>query len=374
MGKELVNSVNVLGKGNKVPDAVLVELTGAGLGQSKFDHLGNQGFREWLSEQTNSEKTYHDYLSYVKGMYVKGSADYGIDRPLTLTDEEEFNIADELMSDYIGSQATEYGVRKYLEYLIEERDYEEKKNARLLKEQLKGKGDKGKSRSRKDKIGSKVRSKAKVRTIYRQAPEHTATLRKDELYLFLRLMYDTAARVGDVQRLKWRDYDGDYMGKSLKDKPKRMKIEAARSKSEETGVAHLKPKTAELLKEHREFVQNSDDYSDDPGKYIFFQNRNTRKRNYRRIRRAFRAGGKDAGIPLEGKEKDEDFGTHNFRHSRLTHLGRAMLEDDDKDYSYSEVRERLRRYARHQDPSTTEVYIEILKEDYGIDIAEYTET
>jgi len=320
-------------------------------------------FFDWFSEKTDSTDTLEDYSAYVKGFYTKTHARTGIEEPVQLETDQDLNQVKSQMKRYIGSRATEYGLRKYLEYLQNMRGMQETRHAKLLDDMLQGVGKKNQNRSRKEKIGAKVRSREKVETIIETAPDHTTTLDEDELQLFLRVMYETAGRVGDVQRLLWGDVDKENLHGNELDENE-IVIDAQRSKSKESGSVRLSDGTLQRLQEHRE----RDDIDDGPDQFVFFQDRESRDKNYRRIRRAFRGAGKEAGIPVKN---DTDFGTHNFRHSRLTHLGRQMLEDEERDLDYSTVRERLRSYARHIRAEDTEVYIDLLKEKYQIDISKY---
>jgi len=320
-------------------------------------------FHDWFKDRTDSDKTLEDYTAYVKGFYRSIYKRKGQDQPIEIDSNSKLSEAETDMKQYVGSRATEYGIRKYLNYLEDVRGIAETRNAQLLDNMLQGYGKREDNRSRKEKIGSKVRSRDKIETIIETAPDHTNTLDEDELQLFLRVMYETAGRVGDIQRLLWGDVVQEELhGSELEDQ--QIVINAQRSKSEESGSVTLSDETFEALMEHR----SQDGVDDDPDEFVFFQDRNSRMQNYHRIRRSVRAGGKEAGIPVEN---DDDFGTHNFRHSRLTHLGRQMLEDDERDLEYSAVKERLRTYARHKNASDTETYIEILKERFQIDVSKY---
>jgi integrase len=320
-------------------------------------------FYDWFSDKTDSTDTLEDYTAYVKGFYVKTHGRTGIEHPVQLETDQDLNQVKSQMKRYIGSRATEYGLRKYLDYLQDMRGIQETRNAKLLDDMLQGVGKKNQNRSRKEKIGAKVRSREKIETIIETAPDHTNTLDEDELELFLRVMYETAGRVGDVQRLLWGDVDRENLHGNELDQNE-IVIDAQRSKSKESGSVRLSDETMQRLREHRK----KDEIDDGPDQFVFFQDRESKDKNYRRIRRSFRSGGKEAGIPINS---DEDFGTHNFRHSRLTHLGRQMLEDEERDLNYSTVRERLRSYGRHKNVDDTEVYIELLKEKYQIDISKY---
>jgi integrase len=110
----------------------------------------------------------------------------------------------------------------------------------------------------------------------------------------------------------------------------------------------------------------------DPTAQVFFQERergpwptSDDKRYYDRILSAMQtAAHRYSGLG------ETEVGTHDFRHSRLVHLGEKMLDDG---HSYPEVRERLQKYGRHHDQDTTEIYIGILKNRDTIDLRKYDE-
>mgnify|MGYP006266732861 CR=1 FL=1 len=328
-----------------------------------------EAFNDWLSEKTDSDKTLEDYTTYVRGFYTQSHERTGRKRPLELFTDKQVDEAKEEMRIYIGSRATEYGLKKYLSYLSNTRNTKEGRRAKYLKDEINELGKQKDNRSSLDKVGAKVRSESVIKDVIKYAPDRTNSLPAEELKYFLKLMYESAGRVGDVQRLEWRDIDRKgFRGQDLE--KTEFVVKSDRSKSAEDGKVRMSESTLQWLQNHRE----KEDVDDSPTDSIFFQNSDTRKQNYRRIRRAVIGAGVDAGIIGKRDEAtQEDWGTHNFRHSRLTHLGIEMLEDDERDLSKPEVKERLRKYGRHKNLEDTEVYIKIIDQRYQIDISKYFE-
>lgn len=327
------------------------------------------GFNQWLDKKKKN-KTRSDYLIYTAGYYQYAYEEHSRITPIDLSDG---NIAlDDIkheMTEYIRehSKAVEYGLKSYLDYIQEEKGSEEARQAMFLRDQISGVGDQTKERTKEDKIGEKVRSRNTVDTVIEKAPEYSRTLDADEFQLFLRLMYDTAGRVRDILKLQWRDVDRDGFKNQSIDEDQ-IFISAERSKSKNSGIVNLRNRTLELLNAYRDQTN----VDTDPTAQVFFQDRDRGpwptdddKRYYDRILSAMQT----AAHRYSGLGKTE-IGTHDFRHSRLVHLGAKMLDDS---HSYPEVRERLQKYGRHDDQETTEIYIGILKNRDTIDLRKYDE-
>lgn len=345
----------------KLPENILSELT---------------DFNNWLKRKKKN-KTRSDYLTYVAGFYTYSKEEFDRIRVIDFSTEDppeeshreitEYDRAKKHMSRYIQerSKAVEYGLKSYLDFIEENSERDRAREAKFLRGEIDGISDQTSNRTREDKIGEKVRSKDTVEKVVSYAPTHTQSLEKDQLSLFLRLMYDTAGRVRDILKLQWRDVDKDRF-KEQELKENQIFISAERSKSKNSGVVNLREKTKKMLEDYR----SRDDVTDLPDKQVFFQNRDPGpwpteddKLYYDRILRAMKtAGYKHAGL---GKN---EIGTHDFRHSRLVHYGRAMIDDG---HSYAEAKERLQDYGRHDEKKTTEIYIGILKEPNKVDLTKY---
>jgi len=348
-------------KDRKLPENILDELT---------------SFNRWL-EKKKKNKTRSDYLTYVAGFYAYSKEEHDRIRVVDFNTEEpeedspyensEYDRTKDHMMDYIHerSKAVEYGLKAYLDFITKDRVRDQAREATFLRDEIHGEGDTTIERTREDKIGEKVRSKNTVEKVVSYAPTHTKSMEKDQLSLFLQVMYDTAGRVRDILKLQWRDVDKDRF-KDQELGENQIFISADRSKSRNSGIVNLRSDTKKRLEEYR----GRKDIDDSPNKQVFFQDREPGpwpteqgKRYYDRILRAMKtAAYKHAGL---GKK---EMGTHDFRHSRLVHYGRAMIDDG---HTYATAKERLQDYGRHDDMETTEIYIEILKEPEKIDLTKY---
>lgn len=329
-------------------------------------------FNEYL-DRKKKEKTRSDYLVYTAGFYEHAYIHNNRIVPIDFSqDISDLDDAKEELTDYIKqhSKSVEYGIKAYLDFVKEEGSSIEGRNAGFLRDQIHGVGDKTKEVTQEDKIGKKVRSRDTVDTVIEKAPDHTRSIPQEDFHLFLRVMYDTAGRVRDVLKLRWSDFDRNRF-KSKDIEEDQIFISSSRSKSTNSGVVNLRSKTFRMLQDYRD----REDIDSDPESQIFFQDRERGpwpteddQRYYDRILAAMqRAALKYCGI---GVDQDDKLGTHDFRHSRLVHLGEKMLDDG---HSYPEVEERLQSYGRHDDKETTEIYIGILKSRDEIDLRQYDE-
>jgi len=306
-----------------------------------------------------SDKTVEDYTIYIKGFYKDRLNTTGVDTGIIrLSGEAEFMEARKAMKEFIDSRATEYGLKKYCEFLDDRADsYEEVINAHRLKDEIHGTGKKSQQQSKKSKVKKKILPFDKVKKIVQNAPNHTETLPPTELELFLQVMYETAGRVGDILQLQWHDIGREELGAKDLDETE-LVIAAERSKSKNDGVVEIESSTLDRVQRHKQ--QRG---SPGSGERVFFADEPDLKKLYNRIAYAFNTAAED--------DADHPHATtHWFRHSRLTHLGQKMLADGK---SYPEVKERLRKYGRHDSSDVTETYIEVLKDKDTGSIQEYSQ-
>lgn len=340
-----------------MPDKILLpgDLTHHIEGDTDDDE--QDSFKEFLRDDGKSDKTIHDYTSYVRGFYARSDRESIID----LADEPD-HIKDDMLA-YIGSQATEYGLKAYLKWWMRYGDRDAAKEARYIKDLIHGTGASDASVDEVSRLKRKIIPTGKVRAIIEHAPEYTNTFDPGELRLMLRCMYQTASRSDGMLRWQWQDVLADTFGARDLQKlesatdyylehdvdkgavPVEVLIRGERSKSKATGVVYVFLSTYEELLQHRPDDASATDH-------VFFPDIEDRERAYKRLRYCFnKAAAEDAYEPAAT--------THWFRHSRLTNIGKRMLGDG---HSYAEVKSELQRYARHQDAATTETYIDVLKD------------
>jgi integrase len=239
-------------------------------------------------------------------------------------------VVDDL-STHVSSNSMKAGLRKYLGYRgFHATTIEEQRTAQFLREKV---GRIDIAESPRD-VESKVLPTDTVAQVCRDADE-----KNRELSLMLRMMYETATRFSGVNNLLWKDVWRDqFSGESLNQH--QVLISKDRSKGKVDGVVEVSDHTRQRLQEL------TDDRDPDADDLVFFPDLK-RPSVYTKAWRHF-------------DTYADNIVTHSFRHSRLTHLGLEMYENEGLEYG--QIKERLRNYARHTSADTTETYIEIVKE------------
>jgi len=222
------------------------------------------------------------------------------------------------------------GLRKYLEYRgFKATTIEEQRTAQFLREKV---GRINIAESPRD-VETKVLPADKIGEVCREAEGID-----EEFALMLRMMYETAARFSGVNNLLWKDVWRDqYAGEELD--AHQVFISRDRSKGKIDGVVEISDHTRHRL---QELADERDPGQDD----LVFLPDLKRGSTYQKAWRHF-------------EQYADNVVTHSFRHSRLTHLGLEMY--DQEELEYGEIKERLREYGRHKSADTTEIYIEIVK-------------
>jgi len=198
-----------------------------------------------------------------------------------------------------------------------------------------------------------VISPTKVVELINTAEKQTNS-KPQETRTALQFMYDTAARRKGVAFIEWQDFWRDeFQGKQLDDNE--LIIHWKRSKSKITGVVEVSQDTLRRLQSLEQERENPS-----PQERIFFADLK-RSSARQKIYNEFKKAAASIGWP--------EVSPHWFRHSRLTHLGQEMLKEG-HDYPY--VKERLRKYGRHESSDTTEDYIELLKRQDQEKITKYS--
>lgn len=294
-----------------------------------------------------SPRSVDNYTSSVKRFYRLTGRTDPID-PTKLNEVSTSRLAEEL-SEHITSQSMKYALLKYFDWLQQRAPSVEAERTILFFRNKVEKNDPG-TNSR--DIGEKVLSSDKVKEIVKTAPTYVNS-GGDQVRLLLQLMYDTATRISGMIWLEWQDVKREeYAGEPLDDLE--MLIHQDRSKSETSGIVELSPATRQLLEEHEDRIPSTD-----PETKVFFPDLAERS-VYQKIYRCFKKAAAECGVP--------DASMHWFRHSQLTHLGMEMREAGQ---DYAQIKERLRRYGRHKQADTTEVYIKILKQKKAGSINQY---
>lgn len=306
------------------------------------DHI--QTFRNTLDL---SPRSINNYTSSVKRFYRLTGRNQPID-PKHLDDISTSRLAEEL-SEHITSQSMKYAMLKYFDWLQQRAPSVQSERTILFFRNKVEKKDPG-TESR--DIGEKVLSSDKVKEIVKTAPTYVNDGR-DQVQLLLQLMYDTATRISGMIWLEWQDvWREEYAGEKLADHE--LLIHQDRSKSETSGIVELGPATRQLLDDHEDRVTPTDAETN-----VFLPDLAERS-VYQKIYRCFKKAAAECGVP--------DASMHWFRHSQLTHLGMEMREDGQ---DYAQIKERLRRYGRHKQADTTEIYIKILKQKKAGSISQY---
>lgn len=329
------------------------------LNESVLDEL--EDFKEYLEENHESDKTITDYFNYVKRFYAYSYKHHDrfdiIDISSGENEDERLDDINNQMVGYIGSKATEYGLKKYLDFKANRGSKDETRNVEYIRSQIHNTGDSTENRSREDKIKDKIHREKDLIKVIESADEKTEILDGDELKLFLRVMYETAGRFSDIARLEWQDYEREvWAGEDLDENE--IFISADRSKSKNSGTVKITDRTRKRVDAFKDDSVNGDER-------MFFSEQEDLKKLYYRVAPALKRSAADKGVDLKG--------THDLRHSRLVKIGKNMAQDEEKDLDYSQIKSRLQSYARHGDEETTEIYIGVLKQRYQIDISEYTE-
>lgn len=292
-------------------------------------------FQKYMEKEKLKKRTIHKYLEGVRSFY-RGSEYITTIKPSEIADHEENNripsvknLSDNI-SLLVNNRAYAYGLQKYFHYLEKQAtDIQGQRNASFLREKI----DPGHIVQKESDIESKVVSAGRVKIICAEAEET-----HPELGLMLRMMYETATRSSGMIQLLWKDFErSSWAGEDLEDH--QIFIDSDRSKSKDSGVVEVSDKT---LNQVRDLKEKHEDIDKDDR--VFFPGM-TPASVYDKMWRHFNDTGEET--------------THFFRHSRLTHMGLRMFEEEDM--NYPTIRDNLRQYARHKKGETTEVYIDIVK-------------
>jgi integrase len=292
---------------------------------SKLDnHL--EEFEHWAKKSV-SETSAKNYTTTVKGFYKNSKRKNVLE--LDGDDDSIEEISGDI-ADHVSSRSMKFGLKKYLDWLsLKASSVQSERTAEFLKKKI----DKVPIEQSKSDVESKVISGTTLAKVCGEAGETD-----EELGVMLRMMYETGSRFSGMNRLLWRDvWRTEFSGEQLEDH--QVFISKDRSKGKVDGVVEISDRT---LKEIQQLENKKD-----PGKseQVFFPEM-TNPSTYQKAWRFF-----DMHWP--------EYSTHFFRHSRLTHLGLEMYEEEGLDYPT--IKERLRRYGRHKNSDTTEIYIEIVK-------------
>ncbi|MFB6209624.1 MAG: tyrosine-type recombinase/integrase [Candidatus Nanohaloarchaea archaeon] len=289
------------------------------------NHLDN--FHNW-AKKSIEESSADNYKTTVKGFYRNSNRD----TPIQLTDNEtRIEQVSEDIANHITSRSMKFSLKKYFNWLsLQATSVQKERTASFLKNKI----NKVPIEESKSDIENKVISAETLAQVTKEA-DQTDT----ELGLMLRMMYETGARFSGMNRLLWRDvHRQEFRGEQLE--PHQVFISQDRSKGKVDGVVEISDQTLTQLQE----LENEREA--DPSQQVFYPEMKNQS-TYQKAWRFF-----DNNWP--------EYSTHYFRHSRLTHLGLKMHEEENLDYPA--IKERLRRYARHKQASTTEIYIEIVKD------------
>lgn len=285
-----------------------------------------QQFQKW-AEKSVKESSAKNYATTVRGFYRNADREEKI--KLNAEDKYIEKISNDI-ANHITSESMKYGMKKYLDWLsLKAPDIESERTAEFLKKKI----DKVPIENTKEDVENKVISADTLTQVCKKAGQ-----KQGELGLMFRMMYETGARFSGMNRLLWRDVERtEFSGEQLK--PHQVFISKKRSKGKIDGVVEISDTTLQDLNEIKEERNPGQD------EQVFFPDL-TNPSTYQKAWRFF-----DDNWP--------EYSTHYFRHSRLTHLGLQMYDEENLDYS--SIKERLRRYARHKSSDTTEIYIEIVK-------------
>ena len=315
-------------------------------------HIEN--FRTWLQSRATDD-TARLYTSCLEAFY----RNHNLSRPIdpenpTLTVKEKGENNDtislnEAIPQFITNSSKKYALNKYFEWLRERTPSAEEEQTIVF---LKNKIQSATPSTTQDDIEEKVISPQKVVDII-NAVDYVTNSSPWETMLAFQFMYETAARRKEVAEIEWRDILIEELNEvQLSDTE--VVIRSERSKSASTGIVEISEETASKLDQHRKDADCP--ARDDRVFFADMKLSSARQKLYKEFKKAARHANTDAS-------------PHWFRHSRLTHLGRGMLQEE-HDYPY--VKERLRRYARHESADTTEIYIELLKQQNQELVSKYS--
>lgn len=302
-------------------------------------------FQNWLSLRPTSKEK---YTERIRSFYSQSLRDTPLD-PEQFTDIDETRLTDDLI-EFISCETDQYALKKYFDWLQQRSPDVQNERTILF---FKNKIDHAELNPDERDIGEKVLSVDKVRELCQQTPRQMRT-DQDQTRVLLQMMYDTATRISGMLWLEWRDiWREEYEGKPLGSQE--LLIHKERSKSKESGIVELSDDTLQRLKQHEERITPTDSHQ------RVFYNHLQPSSAYQKVYRNFKDVAENIGVP--------EASPHWFRHSRLTHLGMKMREEGK---SYPDIKERLRKYGRHQDATTTEIYIKILKNRKTESISQYS--
>lgn len=292
-------------------------------------HLDN--FKEWMENSDNKtgEKSVENYYTTVRGFY----RNTGRKQPIDLTNDSD-EYLEELSHDianHITSRSMKFGLKKYLSWIsLQTSSFQAEKTAGFMREKI---GRVPLDQDQQD-VESKVIAGQTLGSVCRKAEETD-----NQLGIMLRMMYESASRFSGMNRLLWRDvWRNEFSGEELE--AHQVYISKERSKGKVNGVVEISDQTLSDLE------KMADERNPDRNEQVFFPEM-TNPSTYQKAWRFF-------------DNHYQEYSTHYFRHSRLTHLGMQMHEEEGMEYP--EIKEKLRRYARHKNSDTTELYTEIVKD------------
>ena len=302
-------------------------------------------FQDWLSLKPRSKE---NYLGRVRSFYYHTGRDTPI-TPESLASINELALTDQLI-EQISCESDKYALKKYFDWLQLRAPSPDIERTTLF---FKNKIDSAEVNVDSRDVGEKVLSLEKVQDLCRQVPSQMQS-DQEQVRLMLQMMYETGTRISGMLWLEWQDvWREEWGGTQLDDTE--LVIHKKRSKSKKSGIVEMTGDTVERLDRHEQRMDSAA-----PDERVFL-NHIQEDSAYERVYRHFKNRGAEIGVP--------DVSPHWFRHSRLTHLGLQMREEDK---SYPEIKERLRRYGRHKSSETTEIYIKILKNRKAESISQYS--
>lgn len=297
-------------------------------------------FQNWC-EKSTSENTAENYATVVQGFYKRIEED----QEISLTEEDQYyERISNAIANKITSNSMKFGLKKYLDWrALKSLSVQAERTAEFLKRKI----DRVEIVTDSKDIESKVIAPQLVVKIVDEANEID-----EEFGLMLRMMYETGSRFSGMNQLLWKDvFREQWRGETLDDT--QVFISKTRSKGKVDGTTRISTATLDQVKQmYQERQADSDD--------LVFLPEMQRRSVYQKAWRLF-------------DQYPEDTTTHSFRHSRLTHLGLKMYEENGLDYPV--VKERLKNYARHAQGETTEDYIDLVKkkiQQKNQDLSKYT--
>lgn len=279
-----------------------------------------QEFKENIDVSSNS---LDNYVSSLRKFYSS------LDRSTPIEPESNIDKVSTHLEIFVTSRSMKYALLKYFKFKEDQAEsYEGIGKMRFLIKMLK------RLEYEDTEVEDKVLKKSRIDAICNQA--------EGELNLLLRVMYETATRVSGVRFMKWKDLDRkEFKGEPLT--PTQIHVSSDRSKSKIDGVVEISEDSKDRLEHLREKRCPTQE------EYIFFPDIK-RDSVYRKIWRHF----------------SQPETPNYFRHSRLTHL--AIEIHKNENIPYELVREKVRKYARHKDSDSTEIYIKKARELMDTDL------